>query len=65
MKLPVEKEMLSIRIPKQLNKEFTEYTNGIGISKNGLILLLIKRELEMYSQQGKQRNLDGVPLKGE
>lgn len=50
MKPPVKKEMLSVRIPKQLNNEFTAYANRIGTSKAAIILILIKRELEQHDK---------------
>lgn len=46
----MEKEMLSVRIPKQLNKEFTAYANCIGTSKAAIIRILIKRELEQHDK---------------
>lgn len=50
MKSPIKKEMLSVRIPKPLNKEFTAYANRCGISKTAIILILIKRELEQQEK---------------
>lgn len=41
----IKKEMLSVRIPVDLNKRLTIYTKEIGISKSALILLLINKEL--------------------
>ena len=42
----IKKEMLSVRIPIELNKQLTTYTKKIGISKSSLILLLIDKELK-------------------
>lgn len=39
------KEMVSVRIPKEMNKKLSEFLKPIGITKNAFILNLIKREL--------------------
>lgn len=40
------KEMISVRIPKEMNKKLTEYLKPIGITKNAFILSLLKKEIE-------------------
>lgn len=40
------KEMLSVRIPKEMNKQLSDYLKPLGITKNSFILNLIKIELE-------------------
>lgn len=53
----IKKEMLSVRIPIELNKQLTTYTKKIGISKSALILLLINKELAKNDyQKGKLTN---------
>lgn len=42
----MSKEMLSVRIPKEMNARLTEYLRAIGITKNAFILSLIRREME-------------------
>ena len=39
-----EKEMVSVRIPKNMNQKLTEYVKKIGITKNAFILSLIKQQ---------------------
>ena len=41
-----KRELVSVRIPKELNKKLTEYVAEIGISKAAFILQLIYRELK-------------------
>ena len=40
-----KKEMLSLRIPKELNQKLTERVTPMGISKCAFILNLIHKEL--------------------
>lgn len=48
-----EKEMVSVRIPKNMNQKLTEYVKKIGITKNAFILSLIKQEIEKYQDKGE------------
>lgn len=41
-----KKENLSIRIPVELNKQFTEYVAQLGMTKNAFIINLIHKELK-------------------
>lgn len=41
-----KRELVSVRIPKELNKRLTEYVAEIGISKAAFILQLIYKELK-------------------
>lgn len=41
-----KKELVSVRIPQQLNKRLAEYLEPKGVSKNAFILGLINRELD-------------------
>ena len=41
-----KKELVSVRIPEELNKKLTEHVTPLGISKNAFILGLIYRELK-------------------
>lgn len=49
------KEMLSVRIPKEMNAQLTKYLQTIGVTKNSFILGLIRealnKELELKSKQ--------------
>ncbi len=42
----VTKEMVSVRIPKEMNERLTAYLKQIGVTKNSFILTLLKRELD-------------------
>ena len=42
----IKKELVSLRIPEQLNKQLAEYLAPKGITKNSFILGLINRELD-------------------
>lgn len=42
----VTKEMVSVRIPREMNRVLTEYVRSIGITKNAFILSLLRREME-------------------
>lgn len=42
----MNKEMVSVRIPRDMNAKLTEYLKKIGITKNAFILSLIKKELD-------------------
>lgn len=44
-KTRLEKELVSVRIPKELNKKLSLYVKKMGISKNAFILTLINKEL--------------------
>lgn len=48
-----EKEMVSVRIPKNMNQKLTEYVKEIGITKNAFILSLINQEIEKYQDKGE------------
>ena len=50
----VEKQMIPVRIPKELNGRLTEYLAPRGITKNSFILGLINRELEGAALAGRQ-----------
>lgn len=41
-----KKEMVSVRVPQELNKKLTEYLAPMGMTKNSFILGLINRELD-------------------
>ncbi|HIX83950.1 MAG TPA: hypothetical protein H9979_05350 [Candidatus Megamonas gallistercoris] len=56
----IKKEMLSVRIPIELNKQLTTYTKKIGISKSALILLLISKELANNDYQKGNLINDGA-----
>lgn len=43
---PSEKELVSVRIPKELNKKLAEHVSAMGISKAAFILNLINKELK-------------------
>ena len=51
-----DKELVSVRIPKALNKRLAEYVAQIGMSKTALILKLIHDELSKQEAQRKQGN---------
>lgn len=40
------KQMLSVRIPREMNKELDDYVAAIGASKNSFVLMLIAKELK-------------------
>lgn len=40
-----EKELVSVRIPKELNKKFAEHVASMGISKTAFILNFLNHEL--------------------
>lgn len=40
------REMISVRIPKEMNRALTDYLKTIGLTKNAFILSLIKKELQ-------------------
>lgn len=40
-----EKELISVRIPKELNRRFAKHVASLGISKTAFILNLINQEL--------------------
>lgn len=42
---PLKKELVSVRIPKELNKKLTEHVAAMGLSKTAFILNLINKEL--------------------
>ena len=48
MKL-IEKELVSVRIPKELNKKLTALVAEKGISKTAFILTLIDKEISKKS----------------
>ena len=39
------KELVSVRLPKALNKKLAKHVKPMGLSKNAFILSLINREL--------------------
>jgi len=45
------KELVSVRIPKELNKRLAEHVATIGISKTAFILNLINRELSKAKKE--------------
>lgn len=47
----LKKELVSVRIPTELNKEFTNHVAKIGISKTAFILGLIYKELKKESAE--------------
>ena len=47
----LKKELVSVRIPVNLNKKFSDYVAKIGISKTAFILGLIYKELEKESPE--------------
>ena len=49
---PSDKELVSVRIPKDLNKKLADHVAKLGISKTAFILGLINREISK-SQSGK------------
>ena len=40
-----KKELVSVRIPKELNQKFTEHVAAMGISKTAFILNFINKEI--------------------
>lgn len=50
-----KKELVSVRIPKELNKKFAKHVASMGISKTAFILNLINREL-------RQNIIDSYPI---
>ncbi len=40
------KELLSLRIPPELNRQLANHVKPMGLSKNAFILGLVNRELE-------------------
>ena len=44
--MEVKKEVLTIRIPKELNEAFSEYALQRGMSKCAIILNLIYKEIQ-------------------
>lgn len=42
-----EKELVSVRIPIEMNKQLTEHVKQLGISKNAFILTLLNKELKV------------------
>ena len=44
--LKEKKELVSLRIPVNLNKKLEEYVAPMGLSKNAYILGLLNRELD-------------------
>lgn len=40
-----KKELVSVRIPAEMNQKLSEYVSQIGTTKNSLILSLLKKEL--------------------
>lgn len=42
----MKKESLSIRIPTEINKKFTDYVEQLGMTKNAFILNLIHKEIK-------------------
>lgn len=47
----VTKEMVSVRIPSEMNRVLTEYVRSIGITKNAFILSLLRREMERCAKR--------------
>lgn len=43
---PLEKELVSVRIPKELNKKLAKHVAAMGLSKAAFILNLINKELK-------------------
>lgn len=55
----VKKELITFRIPKDLNEKFSELVAKKGVSKNAFIIGLINRELENnYFNLQRSRNND-------
>lgn len=46
------KEMVSVRIPKEMNAQLTSYLKPIGITKNAFIISLLQRELKKANGKG-------------
>lgn len=40
------REMVSVRIPKEMNQKLAQHVEKIGITKNAFILSLVKQELD-------------------
>ena len=51
------KQMLSVRIPKELNKSLGAHVAAIGASKNSFILMLIAKELQGMIERGRSAPL--------
>ena len=49
----LKKELVSVRIPIELNTEFANHVAKIGVSKNAFILGLIYDELKKESSETK------------
>lgn len=44
---PYKKQLLSVRIPMEINKQLSEHVKQLGISKNAFILTLLNKELKV------------------
>ena len=53
-----KKELVSVRIPKELNKKFAEHVAPLGLSKNAFILNLINQELRNSTAISDSPNSD-------
>lgn len=56
---PLKKELVSVRIPKELNKKLAEHVATKGISKTAFILTLINNELAKPNDNQQYRDGGG------
>lgn len=52
----LKKELVSVRIPIELNKKFTNHVSALGISKTAFFLGLLHKELK--NEQLEEKNSD-------
>ena len=57
-----EKEMVSVRIPKAMNKRLDKYVDAIGVSKTAFILMLVSRELNCSIENALQNSGSGPEI---
>lgn len=57
MDSPKRKELLSLRIPPELNRRLANHVKPMGLSKNAFILGLVNRELEKGGKTQRTGNV--------
>lgn len=58
---PLERELVSVRIPKELNKKLAKHVAAMGLSKTAFIINLIYKELK--KEAATAVHIDDEPAK--
>ena len=54
--MEIKKELLTVRLPTEINHQFSEMVAQLGISKNAFILNLIHKEIKKYQKKSSNKS---------